>query len=94
MVELVVAHTAQLEPGVLRAARGLLDGVFAGELSDDNWEHCLGGLHAVLWQWAEVVGDAALVQRRLLHGAARCAPATSRAWRCGPTCAAAGTAGC
>jgi aminoglycoside 2'-N-acetyltransferase I len=67
MVHLVVAHTAQLEPGALHAARGLLEAVFAGELTEDDWEHCLGGLHAVLWQGAEVVGHAALVQRRLLH---------------------------
>ena len=67
MTDLVVAHTAQLDPAVLQAARRLLDDVFAGELTDDDWEHCLGGLHAVLWQEGELVGHAALVQRRLLH---------------------------
>lgn len=65
--ELVVAHTGQLGADALRAARGLLETVFDGELTDDDWEHCLGGLHAVLWHGPEVVGHASLVQRRLLH---------------------------
>jgi aminoglycoside 2'-N-acetyltransferase I len=62
-----VAHTGRLPPDALVAARALLDAVFAGELTDDDWEHCLGGLHALAWQGEELVGHAALVQRRLLH---------------------------
>ena len=64
-VELV--HTGVLAPEVLAQARALLDAVFAGELTADDWEHCLGGLHALAWQGGELVGHAALVQRRLLH---------------------------
>ena len=67
MSGLVVAHTGQLPPAVLSAARDLLDAVFRGELTGDDWEHCLGGMHALVWQGAELVGHAALVQRRLLH---------------------------
>ena len=66
-VRLDVRHTGLLPPEVLTQARGLLDDVFAGELTGDDWEHCLGGLHALAWQGAELVGHAALVQRRLLH---------------------------
>ncbi|MDP9466863.1 MAG: hypothetical protein M3P31_06470 [Actinomycetota bacterium] len=40
-VELV--HTGQLPPDVLAQARALLDAVFAGDLTADDWEHCLGG---------------------------------------------------
>ena len=68
MTELFVAHTGQLDTAVLRAGRDLLQDVFAGELTDDDWEHCLGGLHALLWEDGELVGHAALIQRRLLHG--------------------------
>ena len=64
---LVVAHTGQLTADVLRAARNLLERVFAGELTDEDWEHCLGGMHALLRQDGELVGHAALGTRRLLH---------------------------
>ncbi len=32
-----------------------------------DWEHCLGGLHALVWRGPRLVAHAALVQRRLLH---------------------------
>ena len=67
MAELVLAHTGQLDPAVLAAAHALLEQVFAGELTDHDWEHCLGGVHALLWEGAELIGHAALIQRRLLH---------------------------
>jgi aminoglycoside 2'-N-acetyltransferase I len=67
MTELVLGHTGQLGPADLAAARELLDQVFDGELTDQDWEHCLGGLHALLWEGAELIGHAALIQRRLLH---------------------------
>ena len=60
-------HTGQLPPEVLVQARALLDDVFAGDLTDDDWEHCLGGLHALAWRGSDLLGHAALVQRRLLH---------------------------
>ncbi len=62
-----VAHTGQLPSEVLTRARALLDDVFAGELTDDDWEHCRGGLHALAWQGGELLAHAALVQRRRLH---------------------------
>lgn len=62
-----LAHTAQLEPETLVAARALLDEVFAGELTDDDWEHALGGVHALVWEADELVGHGAVVMRRLGH---------------------------
>jgi aminoglycoside 2'-N-acetyltransferase I len=62
-----VAHTAQLEPGTLAEARSLLYGVF-DDMTEHDWEHSLGGVHAVAWEGEELVGHAAVVQRRLLHG--------------------------
>ena len=68
MAPVVTAHTADLEPGTLHAARALLDAAFAGDFSDEDWEHGLGGIHALAWEDGELVGHASLVQRRLLHG--------------------------
>ncbi|WP_431676803.1 GNAT family N-acetyltransferase [Kitasatospora sp. KL5] len=68
MVSVRVAHTADLDAATLAAARRLLDEVFAPDMADEDWEHCLGGLHTLVWDGPELVGHAALVQRRLLHG--------------------------
>ena len=68
VTDLVMVHTGALVPNVLTAARTLLEGVFEGDLTDDDWEHCLGGLHALVWDGPELIGHASLIQRRLLHG--------------------------
>jgi aminoglycoside 2'-N-acetyltransferase I len=61
------AHTADLEPPALAAARALLYDVF-DDMTEHDWEHSLGGIHAIVWEGDELVGHAAVVQRRLLHG--------------------------
>jgi aminoglycoside 2'-N-acetyltransferase I len=61
------AHTSDLDEATLKAARELLDRAFEGDMSDDDWEHALGGVHALLWEGRELVGHASVVQRRLLH---------------------------
>jgi aminoglycoside 2'-N-acetyltransferase I len=67
MAEVRTAHTAGLDAATLRAARALLDDVFE-DMTDHDWEHALGGVHALVWEDAELIGHASLVQRRLLHG--------------------------
>jgi aminoglycoside 2'-N-acetyltransferase I len=62
-----VAHTADLDTATLRAARALLDQVFGAEMTDHDWDHALGGIHALAWEEGELVGHASVVQRRLLH---------------------------
>ena len=62
-----LAHTADVPAATLRAARALLDEVFAGEMTDEDWEHGLGGTHALAWADGVLVGHASLVQRRLLY---------------------------
>ena len=74
MRRLQVAHTGQLSAPELGAAHALLEEVF-DDLTDADWEHCLGGLHALAFDGDELVAHAALVQRRLLH--------QGRAWRTG-----------
>jgi aminoglycoside 2'-N-acetyltransferase I len=68
MTEVRTAHTADLGAATRSAARALLDDVFAGEMTDHDWEHSLGGMHALVWEGAELVGHASVIQRRLLHG--------------------------
>jgi aminoglycoside 2'-N-acetyltransferase I len=60
------AHTGELDARALRSARGLRYDVF-DDMTEADWEHCLGGIHALAWEGSELVGHAALVQRRLLY---------------------------
>jgi aminoglycoside 2'-N-acetyltransferase I len=62
-----VAHTAELDSDTLRAARALLDDVFAPEMTDADWDHALGGIHALVWEDGELLAHASVVQRQLLH---------------------------
>ena len=61
------AHTAELTGAELAVIRALLDAAFAGELHDDDWEHGLGGVHAMVTEEGRLVGHGAVVLRRLLH---------------------------
>jgi len=67
MTTLHTAHTADLDGATLDAARALLFDVF-DDMAQDDWEHALGGIHAVIWEGEELIGHASIVQRRLLHG--------------------------
>ena len=67
VTDLRLAHTADLDAATLAAARALLDAVFEGEFDDDDWEHALGGVHALAYDGGELVGHAAVAQRRLLY---------------------------
>ena len=67
MAEVRTAHTSELDAATLAAARALLEDVFAGELTEHDWEHALGGVHALVWEDGELVAHGAVVQRRLLH---------------------------
>jgi aminoglycoside 2'-N-acetyltransferase I len=63
-----VAHTGELDAATLEAARAMLVEAFQGDFEPDDWEHSLGGTHAVALEGDDVVGHAALIGRRLLHG--------------------------
>ncbi len=69
MLALRVVHTADLDAAARGAARSLLEDAFAagGGFADEDWEHCLGGLHVLAREDGVLVGHAAVVQRRLLH---------------------------
>jgi aminoglycoside 2'-N-acetyltransferase I len=67
MHDLRVAHTADLDPATLAAARALMYEVFAGEMTEHDWEHALGGIHAIVYEDGELAGHASVIQRRLFH---------------------------
>ena len=68
MTELRLAHTHELDGSTSKAAQALLLDAFDGDWSDADWEHSLGGVHALLWDDdGALIGHGAVVQRRLLH---------------------------
>jgi aminoglycoside 2'-N-acetyltransferase I len=58
-------ETRDAAPGQLRAIRQLLDDAFAGDFSDDDWHHTLGGRHVVVTLDGQVLSHAAVVARVL-----------------------------
>jgi len=74
VTSLVMCHTAEMTPEELAAVRALMDTAFA-EYTDLDWDHALGGQHALVVDAGEVVAHGSLVMRRLLH--------LGRSLRCG-----------
>jgi aminoglycoside 2'-N-acetyltransferase I len=66
VTSLRTAHTSALDRATLVSARALLDQVF-GDMTDADWDHSLGGIHALAFDGDTLVGHASLIQRRLLH---------------------------
>ena len=52
----------------------MVNDAFAGDFTEDDWEHALGGMHALIWQHGAIIAHAAVVQRRLFYqgNALRC----------------------
>ncbi|MEU7583020.1 GNAT family N-acetyltransferase [Streptomyces sp. NPDC041068] len=68
MNTLRTAHTSALTAAELRAARTLLDEAFDGDFSDKDWDHGLGGVHALVHDTAgTLLAHGSVVQRRVLH---------------------------
>jgi aminoglycoside 2'-N-acetyltransferase I len=67
MSAIELRHTAQIPSGELETVRRLLDEAFEGRFTAQDWDHALGGLHALVRAGGEVVGHGSLIQRRLLH---------------------------
>ncbi|MGW7080569.1 GNAT family N-acetyltransferase [Streptomyces sp. NPDC054866] len=62
------AHTCDLDPTELRAARALMDEAFDGDFSDADWDHGLGGVHALVCDDSGLLlAHGSVVQRRILH---------------------------
>ena len=72
---MLVLPTSEIPPKQLMQLRQLLDEVFEGEFSDDDWDHTVGGWHVVITQDDMPVSHAAVVPRVLDIAGSR--------WRCG-----------
>ena len=62
-----LVHTADLDNETREDARRMVIEAFAGEFSDADWEHALGGMHALISHHGALIAHAAVVQRRLLY---------------------------
>jgi aminoglycoside 2'-N-acetyltransferase I len=62
-----LVHTADLDVETRQRVRQMVTAAFAGDFTGDDWEHSLGGMHALIWQHGAIIAHAAVVQRRLLY---------------------------
>jgi aminoglycoside 2'-N-acetyltransferase I len=62
-----LVHTSDLDDEARDSARRMLVEAFDGDFGDADWEHALGGMHALICLRGTIIGHAAVVQRRLLH---------------------------
>jgi len=60
-------HTADLDNETREDARGMVIEAFAGEFGEADWEHALGGMHALICHHGALIAHAAVVQRRLMY---------------------------
>ncbi|MGI9124045.1 MAG: GNAT family N-acetyltransferase [Mycobacterium sp.] len=60
-------HTSDLDGETLHNARRMLVEAYGGEFTESDWEHTLGGMHALIAHRGNLIAHAAVVQRRLLH---------------------------
>lgn len=61
-----LAHTSLLQAAELSAARALLYDVF-DDMTEADWEHALGGMHALVFDGADLVAHGSVVMRRLVY---------------------------
>jgi len=62
-----LVHTSDLDGETIHNAHRFLVEAYAGEFTDADWEHTLGGMHAVIVHRGALIAHAAVVQRRLLY---------------------------
>ncbi|MCV7344833.1 GNAT family N-acetyltransferase [Mycolicibacterium rhodesiae] len=62
-------HTSDLDAETRHSARQMLTDAFGGpaDFTDSDWEHALGGMHAIIAHRGALIAHAAVVQRRLLY---------------------------
>ena len=62
-----LVHTADLESDARQRAHEMVNDAFAGEFSAVDWDHALGGMHALIWHRGAIIAHGAVIQRRLLY---------------------------
>lgn len=60
-------HTADLDNETRQSAHQLLIEAFEGDFTADDWDHTLGGMHALVYHHGALIAHAAVVLRRLLY---------------------------
>jgi aminoglycoside 2'-N-acetyltransferase I len=65
MATLHAAPSDALSPSFLQDLRTLLDTAFAGDFTDEDWNHALGGVHVWLPGPGGVISHGSLVERTL-----------------------------
>lgn len=82
-----LVHTADLDHEARLGVHRMLVQAYDGEFTDADWQHALGGMHALIWHRGALIAHGAVIQRRLLHGGTslRCgyveAVAVQEQWR-------------
>lgn len=62
-----LVHTADLDADARLKAHQMLVAAYDGDFSDDDWDHALGGMHAVVCHHGALIAHAAVVQRNLVR---------------------------
>jgi aminoglycoside 2'-N-acetyltransferase I len=62
-----LVHTSDLDSETLLNTHRMLTDAYAGEFTAADWDHTLGGMHAIIVHRGTLIAHAAVVQRRLLH---------------------------
>ena len=62
-----LVHTADLDAETREGARQMVIEAYDGDFSDADWEHSLGGMHALICRHGAIIAHGAVVQRRLMY---------------------------
>jgi aminoglycoside 2'-N-acetyltransferase I len=65
-----LVHTSDLDVETREGARRMVVEAFGNsevDFTDDDWEHSLGGMHALICVHGVLIAHGAVVQRRLIH---------------------------
>ena len=68
MTAVVLFEAAEVAVARLVAIRRMLDAAFDGRFGDDDWEHGLGGTHAMVLDGEQVLAHASIVARTINVG--------------------------
>jgi aminoglycoside 2'-N-acetyltransferase I len=65
-----LVHTSDLDDETREGARRMVIDAFGGgeiDFTDTDWEHSLGGMHALICVRGALIAHGAVVQRRMIH---------------------------
>jgi aminoglycoside 2'-N-acetyltransferase I len=66
--DLQIVTTQQLSGTERESLRASLNEAFDYDFPDEDWDHCLGGIHVVVRDGGDFISHAAVVERRLVAG--------------------------